>query len=86
MEHIMDLAIYIVSEAKRKELEEDPSDIAVRVVRGLRLRSMDAESLMTGIWITKKFGVDQDLINRAREMVVTMPDYEVIKDLQEGGP
>jgi hypothetical protein len=82
MKNIMDLAIYIVTEAKRKKPEADPSDMAVKAVRGLKLRSMDAESLMTGIWITKKFGPDQDLIEQARANVGHMPEYEeVIRDL-----
>jgi hypothetical protein len=79
--HLTDLAIYIVGEAQGRNLEEDPLDIGVRLSRHLRLRSTDAEDLMMGIWIAKKFGVEQDLIEQAKEAVLTMPKYEMIRNL-----
>lgn len=83
MKNLTDLAIYIVGEVQEKNFKEDPSDIGVRVARNLRLRSTDAESLMMGIWVAKKFGIEEDLIEQARKTLLTMPEYEIIKNLQK---
>lgn len=80
LDYLMDMAIYIVTHAEKR----DPLTLGAHIARKLRWHSIDTESLLTGIYAAKHFGVDDDLKEQAEQIIPKTPVYKTLTEvLQE---
>ena len=75
-----DTAIYIVNEAKLRDV--DPMEIGAKVTRSLRIRSIDAETFFMTIWIARKYNLDDaERILEIKEKLSKLPEFEQIEHI-----
>ena len=83
MKCLADLAIYIVSEVTKNQIKKPPSDIGIEIARKLKFHSTETATLLMGIWVAQRYGVDSGLSKIVRKTISAEPEYKLIKFLTE---
>lgn len=80
MKNYFDVAIYLISEIKERNIDKDPMDVGAEIARKLRLRSTDGEEFLAIIWHIKDLELDPRIVADAQSTINTNPEYTKIKE------
>lgn len=74
MKYLGYLGVYIATQSK-----SDPLDVGWKIAKKLKFDWRDADNLLNMIYIAERYGVDEDLKEKALEIIPTIYKHQEIE-------